>query len=52
MPAALASGHSGVAHPRTAPALSDIALFVAAIFAIVVLRRALRRRFAKRKDRP
>lgn len=45
---AVASGHSGIVHPRTAPAFSDVALFVAAVVAVVVLRRALRKRFRKR----
>ncbi len=44
---AATSGHSGTVHPRTAPELSDIALFVVAIGAVVFVRRALRRRFAK-----
>jgi hypothetical protein len=44
---AATSGHSGTAHPRTAPELSDIALFVVAIGAVVFVRRALRRRLAK-----
>ena len=39
--------HSGIAHPRTAPELSDIALFVMAAAGVWFVRRALRRRFAK-----
>jgi hypothetical protein len=45
----LASGHTRVAVPRTQPELSDVALFVLAVAAVAVLRRALRRRF-RRKD--
>lgn len=44
---AATSGHSGIVHPRTAPELSDIALFVVAVAAIWFVRRAMRRRFAK-----
>ncbi len=43
------AGHSGVAHPRTAPELSDIALFVMAAAGIWFVRRAMRARFAKRR---
>ena len=42
-----ASGHSGTVHARTAPELSDIALFVVAALAIWFVRRAMRRRFKK-----
>jgi hypothetical protein len=46
--AALAlAGHSGVASPRTRPELSDVALFVLAVAAVVVVRRALRARFRR-----
>jgi len=45
------SGHSGVVHPRTGPALSDIALFAVAGIAVFLLRRALRKRFLKRPPR-
>jgi hypothetical protein len=41
----LDSGHSGIVHPRTGPALSDVALFACAALAIWLVRRALRRRF-------
>ena len=41
------TAHSGIAHPRTAPELSDIALFVMAAAGVWLVRRALRRRFAK-----
>ncbi len=42
-----ASGHSGTVHPRTAPELSDVALFVVAVLAVWFVRRAMRRRFKK-----
>jgi hypothetical protein len=45
------SGHSGVVHPRTAPELSDIALFAVAGIAVFLVRRALRKRFLKRPPR-
>ncbi|WP_198665797.1 MULTISPECIES: hypothetical protein [unclassified Sphingomonas] len=45
----IAGGHSGIVHPRTAPALSDVALFVVAAVGVWLVRRALRRRFT-RKD--
>ena len=45
----VASGHTGVARPRTGPALSDFALFALAVIAVWLVRRALRRRF-ERKD--
>ena len=38
------NGHSGVARPRTAPELSDIALFGMAAGGIWFTRRALRKR--------
>ncbi|WP_375392436.1 hypothetical protein [uncultured Sphingomonas sp.] len=41
------SGHSGIVHPRTGPALSDLALFLAAALAVWLVRRALRRRFRR-----
>jgi len=41
---ALASGHTGVATPRTGPELSDIALFVMAALGIWFTRRHLRKR--------
>lgn len=43
------SGHSGVVHPRTGPELSDIALFAVAAIGVWLVRRALRKRFAKAK---
>ncbi|MCM8729614.1 hypothetical protein ACFO8O_01340 [Hephaestia sp. GCM10023244] len=43
--------HSGTAAPRTAPELSDIALFAMAAAGVFLARRAMRRRFDKhRKD--
>lgn len=39
-------GHDGVVRPRTAPELSDVALFIFAAIAIWFTRRALRRRAA------
>ena len=42
--ATLDSGHSGTVHPRTGPALSDLALFACAVLAVWLIRRALRRR--------
>jgi hypothetical protein len=48
-PALAQTGHDGVIRPRTAPEASDIALFVAAVIAVWLTRRALRRR-AARKD--
>jgi hypothetical protein len=48
--AAAAPPHSGVVHPRTAPELSDIALFVMAAVGVFLARRAMRRRFEKRRE--
>ncbi|RMB54504.1 hypothetical protein C8J44_2125 [Sphingomonas sp. PP-CE-3A-406] len=45
------SGHSGVVHPRTGPEMSDIALFGFAAIGVWLVRRALRKRFAKTKPR-
>ena len=45
-----ASGHDGQPQPRSAPELSDIALFVFAVVAVWLTRRALRRRGITRKD--
>ena len=44
---AVESGHSGTAHPPTGLALSDVALFVFAATGVWLVRRALRKRFAK-----
>jgi hypothetical protein len=46
---AVQSGHSGIVHPRTGPELSDIALFGFAAIGVWLVRRALRKRFAKTK---
>ncbi|MEG8056842.1 MULTISPECIES: hypothetical protein [Sphingomonas] len=46
---AVQSGHSGIVHPRTGPELSDIVLFVFAAMGVFLVRRALRKRFAKTK---
>ncbi len=45
-PALADTGHDGIVRPRTMPELSDVALFVLAVVAIWLTRRALRRRFA------
>ena len=52
MPTAVFAGaHTGVAKIRTAPELSDIALFLMACAGVWLARRAMRARFAKlRKD--
>ena len=42
--AATDNGHTGTATPRTAPELSDLALFVAAVGGVWLTRRALRKR--------
>ncbi len=44
-----AAPHSGTTSARTAPELSDIALFVMAAAGIWFVRRALRARFARRR---
>jgi hypothetical protein len=46
----LAVPHSGIAHPRTGPAASDIALFVMAAAGLWFAQRQLKRR--KRKAPP
>lgn len=45
----LVAAHSGTPTPRTAPEASDVALFVMAAAGIWFVRRALRRRFAKKR---
>ncbi|WP_168377359.1 hypothetical protein [Sphingomonas sp. Leaf343] len=45
------SGHTGIVHPRTGPALSDIALFACAFLGVWLVRRALRRRFGPTTSR-
>lgn len=46
-----ANGHDGQPHPRTAPELSDVALFVFAVVAVWLTRRALRKRGMARGTR-
>ena len=46
-PALADNGHTGHARPRTAPELSDIALFVMATGGVWLTRRALRKRHRK-----
>ena len=48
----VASNHSGTAHPRTGPALSDVALFAIAAIGVWLVRRALRARFAAKAPPP
>ena len=43
------AAHSGAPHPRTAPELSDVALFVLAAAGVWFVRRAMRARFARRR---
>ena len=45
---ALAAPHSGVVKVRTGPELSDIVLFGVAALGVWLVRRAMRKRFAKR----
>ncbi|MBX9797003.1 hypothetical protein [Sphingomonas sp.] len=52
MIALVSAAHSGVPRPRTAPELSDAALFVMAVVGVFLARRALRARFAKNRQRP
>ncbi|MBX9880615.1 MAG: hypothetical protein K2X73_01445 [Sphingomonas sp.] len=51
MTAALVAAHSGVVRQRTGPELSDVVLFAVAVIAVAAVRIALRRRFAKRRER-
>lgn len=44
------AAHAGRATPRTAPELSDVALFVMAAAGVWVVRRAMRARFAKTRS--
>lgn len=49
--ASVDGGHSGIVHPRSAPELSDVALFVVAVIGVWLVRRGLRARFSRqRKD--
>ncbi|WP_374943895.1 hypothetical protein [Sphingomonas sp.] len=43
----VASGHTGVAHPRTGPEASDFALFACAALGVWLIRRAMRKRMPK-----
>jgi len=56
MPASLlltaSAAHTGVPVERTAPAASDIALFVMAAIGVFLVRRALRKRFMKPRQKP
>ena len=45
-----ATPHSGVIHTRSMPELSDIALFVMAVAGVWIVRRAMRARFARRRE--
>ncbi|SDA22094.1 hypothetical protein [Sphingomonas sp. NFR15] len=47
-----AAAHTGVPVERTAPAASDIALFVMAAIGVFLVRRALRKRFLKSRQKP
>lgn len=47
LPLLSSAAHSGVARPRTAPELSDVALFALAVAAVWLVRRGLRRRFRR-----
>ena len=48
--ALIAQPHSGVIHTRSMPELSDIALFVMAVLGVWIVRRAMRARFAGRRE--
>ncbi|MBY0582165.1 MAG: hypothetical protein K2P68_04510 [Sphingomonas sp.] len=41
--------HAGATAQRTSPELSDIALFAMAVACVILVRRSLRARFAKRR---
>ena len=49
-PAFADNGHTGTATPRTAPELSDLALFVMAVAAVWFVRRRLRARHRRRGE--
>jgi len=49
-PALAAAPHSGVVKQRTAPELSDVALFVMAAAGVFLARRAMLRRFDKSRE--
>jgi hypothetical protein len=46
------AAHTGVPVERTGPAASDIALFVMAAIGVFLVRRALRKRFTKPRQKP
>lgn len=48
---AVTPAHTGVPRVRTGPEASDIALFVAAAVGVGLVRRGLRVRFARQRDR-
>jgi hypothetical protein len=48
--ALIAQPHSGMIHTRSVPELSDIALFVMAVLGVWIVRRAMRARFAGRRE--
>jgi hypothetical protein len=48
--ALIAQPHTGVIHTRSMPELSDIALFVMAVLGVWIVRRAMRARFAARRE--
>lgn len=49
---ATADAHTGVVRERSHPELYDVATFGVAVIAVIVARRALRQRFAKRRNPP
>lgn len=46
------AAHTGVPVARTGPAASDIALFAMAAIGVFLVRRALRKRFTKPRQKP
>lgn len=50
MPTAVFAGHTGAPRVRTAPELSDIALFAFACLGVWLVRRAMRARFSKSRE--
>lgn len=47
---ATAGAHTGVVREKTHPELYDVATFAVAVIAIVIVRRALRARFARKRQ--
>jgi|GEM_PF-5061886 len=45
-----AGAHTGVVREKTHPELYDVATFAVAVIAIVIVRRALRARFARKRQ--